>query len=346
MRRGVLCKKTKMRLIRLNVILIAIVLFFSCKNDKDEIKIGLLIPASDGYRWPTDKFYIEKAAKKQNVEVVTKSAENDENLQLKQAGELLDEGVDVLIVVAANANTAGAIVRYAEEYDVPVIAYDRLLQNCDLNYFISFNEKKIADIMLSYSLEKIPKGNYVMLWGEASDPNAVAIKEEQERMLNKYVENGDITIVYKTYIDNWSRENACHKMKKIIDLSGVKIDAVITSYDGLALGVVDAYNEYGIDELPIITGQDAELEALRNIVDNKISFTVYKSIKTIANTSVDLAISLAKGEKYDMTNAMLRFNGRKDVPSIMLDPIPVDINTIRTVVIADSLYSEEEVYIN
>lgn len=330
---------------KIKLFLIAIIglsLLFSCKKEAD-VKIGFLMPASVGYRWPIDERYVKEAAQKLGVEVKALSAENDENLQLKQAEQLLDEGVDVLIVVPANANTAAAIVRDAHEYNVPVIGYDRLIKNSDLDYLVTFEGAKIGSLMVEHAIQKVPKGNYVMLWGDASDVNAIQIKEEQERILQPLIDRGDINIVYKTFVENWSRDNAYHTMKRVLDFSDQEIDAVITSYDGLAVGALDALHETNRKPFEVLTGQDAEIDAIKSINNDEMSMTVYKSIKTIANASVDLAVKLARGQKIEKAEKTIN-NGRRDVPLLLLDPIPVTKSTVRSTIISDGFYTEEEVY--
>jgi D-xylose transport system substrate-binding protein len=308
-----------------------------------KIKVGFLIPASVGYRWPIDQGYVEKAASAKNVEVITRSAENDENLQLKQAKELLEMGVDVLIVVAANSNTAAGIVREAHDYNVPVIGYDRLIKNSDLDYLVTFEGSEIGNLMVNYAMEKKPEGNYVLLWGDAGDVNALLIKDAMEKTLKSSIDNGKINIVYKTFVEDWSSENAYHEMKNILAFSDKKIDAVITSYDGMAMGARKALDEAGYGNEVILTGQDAELASVRAINEGRMSLTVYKSIRTVANAAVDLAIKLAKNQKVTDIKGSIN-NGRRDVPVLYLKPVAVTRNNIRETLIADKFYTEEQIF--
>lgn len=334
-----------MKTYRLFVFVLFILLFFSgCKQGGD-ITIGFLMPDGEGSRWPIDQRYVEAAARQQGVEIVSRFVENDENMQQKQATELLELGVDVLIVVSVNANTAAAIVRDAHNYDVPVVAYDRLIRNSDVDYYVSFEGASIGKVMLDHAISKVPKGNYVMLWGDPGDLNAVFIKEAQEAYLKPFVDRGDINIVYKGYVDNWTAENAYHKMSEILDFSDQKIDAVLTSYDGLAVGALDAIREHPEQDVKVLTGQDAEMPAIQALLNDEMSLTVYKSIKTIASAAVDVAVKLARGEKIAVAESKVN-NGRVDVPSLLLEPVPVTKNTIRSTVIADGYYTEEEVYGN
>lgn len=336
-------KKIFCQKIQVAIILVLLIpSIFSCKNS-GETKIGLLIPAGEGFRWPVDQAYVEKAAKEKGIEVITRIANNDENLQLKQATELLELGVDVLIVVAANGNTAAAIVRDAHDYNVPVIGYDRLIKNSDLDYFVTFEGAQIGSLMIDYALQHKPEGNYVLLWGDPSDVNALFIKEAQEKLLKPSIDNGKINIVYKTFVEDWSMENAYHISKNVLNLSGKKIDAIITSYDGLAIGALKAMEELDYGGDVILTGQDAELASVKAVKDGKMSLTVYKSIKQIAGASVELAEKLAQNKKVSNATGKIN-NGRKDVPTIFLKPVAVTKENIRQTVIADGFYTEQQVY--
>lgn len=322
--------------------LLLIFIIGACSNHNGNV-IGFLMPDSEGSRWPIDKEYIESAAKKQGYEVVSRSAENDENLQLKQASELLKLGVDVLIVVSANANTAAAIVREAHDYNVPVIGYDRLIKNSDLDFFVTFEGKKIADIMVDHAVKKVPKGNYVLLWGDPGDVNAIFIKEAQENALQPFIENGDINIVYKGFVDNWDMNNAYYKMQQVFNFTDKEIDAILTSYDGLAMGALKAIKEHPEQKVVVLTGQDAEIGAVKAVLNGEMSLTVYKSIREIANAAVNLAIDLAKGKKINTIETTVN-NGRRDVPTFFLEPVAVEQNTIKSTVIDDGYYTEEQVY--
>lgn len=332
-----------MKLFKHFLILFSIALLLSACSKKSDVQIGFLMPDGEGSRWPIDQRYVEKAAKEQGVEVISRFVPSDENLQQKQAVELLKMGVDVLIVVSVNANTAAAIVRDAHAYNVPVIAYDRLIKNSELDYFVTFEGAQIGNLMVKHALEIAPKGNYVLLYGDAGDNNAFYIKDAQEAMLEPYIEKGDINIVYKGFIDNWNADNAYHVMSKVLSFTDQKIDAVVTGYDGLAMGALRALREHPEQNVKVLTGQDAELSAIKALITGEMTLTVYKSIRAIANASVDLAIKLARKQKIDGLTTTVN-NGRRDVPTLFLQPAAVHKNNIRATVIADEYFTEEEVY--
>jgi D-xylose transport system substrate-binding protein len=333
---------TMTNLIKYLFVAIVLVAISSCSKQSG-ITIGFLMPDGEGSRWPIDQSYVEKAAADKGAKVLSKFVLNDENLQQKQAIELLEMGIDVLIIVSVNANTAAAMVREAQKYNVPVIGYDRLIKNSDLDYFVSFEGAQIGNLMVEHALKVVPKGNYVLLYGDAGDNNAIYIKDAQEAMLQPYVDKGDINIVYKGFVDNWRADNAYHMMSRVLSFTDQQIDAVITGYDGLAMGALKALKEHPEQKVKVLTGQDAELDAIKALITDEMSLTVYKSIREIATASVDLAVKLASGQRIDNVNSTVN-NGRKDVPALLLQPVAVQKENIRATVIADEYYSEEEVY--
>ena len=326
------------------ILLVFATLIGGCKIG-GKVKVGFMIPAREGYRWIIDEGYIREACEKNGMELVVRSADNDENLQLKQGKELIEEGVDVLILVSVNTNTAGAIVRDAHEAGIPVIGYDRLVKNSDLDYYITFEGEKIGSMMLEQALAKKPLGNYVFLYGDPGDNNAIFIKNAQEAMIEPHVKNGSIKIVYKAFVEDWNRTNAKHLASKVFSHSPDPIDAIITSYDGLAMGAIDALREAGYTDEQIskivITGQDAELEAVQAINKGLYSHTIYKSIPLVANNAIEMVSRIAAGKKVTSINGEIN-NGRKNVPSVLLTPVVVDKNSL-SVLINDNYFTREQI---
>jgi D-xylose transport system substrate-binding protein len=329
-------------------VLLILLLFFpmfqSCVKSESHVKIGFLIHSLSSSRWQMDTRYIEQHATDLGVSLVVKNAEGDENVQLGQAEELLEQGVDVLIVVAANQNTAAGIVRKAHEHDVPVIAYDRLILNSDLDYLVSFEYEKVGQQMIEYAVQRKPKGNYVILWGDASDGNARFIYDAQLKAIDPYVKNGQINVVYKTFVEGWSKENAQFLMNEVYEYCGQQIDAIISSNDLMAIGAGEVLAGYGYDlSNMVITGQDATLEGCRSIVQGKQTMSIYKSLKGLAFKAVDLAVDVATGKKDIKMNSKVN-NGRCDVPAILLAPKVVDKDNMLSTVVADGVFTKDEIY--
>lgn len=288
-----------------------------------------------------EKFFKAKAAEL-NCEAIITDAKSDNILQTKQAKELLDQGVDVLVLMAVNTYTAAEIVREAHNVGAKVIGYDRLINNCDLDFYISHNNYNVGKYMGDYVLRIKPEGKYLIIGGDKSDRNAIFVKNGQLDAIRPNIQSGKIKILLDVFIEDWSGENAYRTMKEYLSLSSNEIpDVILTSYDGLGYGCRQAMNEAKITKEVIITGQDAEPQAIKNILAGTQTMTIYKPLKDMAENAVLIAIKLAKGEKVDTTTSI--FNNRINVPSYLFDPIAVDKNNIKETVIKDGYIKASDV---
>lgn len=322
------------------LMVIASILMSSCEI-KTEQKVGLLIHQEDD-RWAMDVAYLKQYFQEENIQLILKNAQGDENLQLKQVKELVDAKVDLILIVAVNQNTAAGIVRYANEHHTPIIAYDRIVNNSNVDYILSFKYEEVGRQLAQYTLQNCPKGNYVLFWGDAFDNNARMMQKSQMEVLKPHIENGDINIVYKGYIDDWKYENVYHQMNEIIDFSSTPIHAVIANNDVLAVGTIDALEHNNKTEPILVTGHDATLESCRLIMQDKQAMTIYKPISTLAHTAVNMSMQLIRNETITVNDSV--FNGKFNVPSILLNPIIVDKQNLESIVIADGLHTKEEVF--
>ena len=324
------------------VLLMLAFALLSCSNT--DIKIGFMLPNMVSGRYlKENKFFCEKIQELGGKAIVA-SADYDDNKQIAQANELISQGVKVLVVNSINGNTAAAIVRAAHKRNVKVIAYDRLIKNCELDYFLTFDNEKVGKLMADYAFKLKPNGSYVLLGGDKSDQNAIWVKKGQTDALNQAIKTGQIKVAYNTFIEDWSGGNAHFEMQKYLDLSQETPDVILSSYDGMSTGVIDLLKEYNLEGKVIITGQDGEIEACRNIVKGYQAMTVYKSLKSLAYKSAEVAMKIASGGNIE-SNATTP-NGEINVPSILLDPVIVDKNNIRTTLISDGLHSEKDVFEN
>lgn len=313
----------------------------SCSSNK--VKIGLMLPV-ENERWIKDRDIILAKAKLLDVEVIVTNANLSASLEIEQTQQLIDQGVDVLLVIAVNKNTGAAIVRIAHENNVKVIAYDRFIQNCDLDYFVSFDNVKVGTLMAQYATKYVPEGKYYLLGGDKSDQNAVWMKQGWAGIIDPYIKSGKIKVVYDTYIEDWARDNAYHAIDQYLELSSNDVpDVILSAYDGLSYGAIDALNANNALKYPLITGQDAELKACQNIVNGTQAMTIYKPLKILADRAVELAIQCAKNQDIKLTDNTL-YNGQKDVPSFLIDPISLDKTNMKSTVVADGFLKEEDIY--
>ncbi len=323
------------------ILLYVFILFLSGCNKFGETKIALMFPYTTSARMQYEEKFFKAKAAELNCEAIITDAKSDESLQRKQAMELLDQGVKVLIVMPVNAYTAAEIVREAHKKGAYVIGYDRLIFNSDLDFYISHNNYNVGKYMAEYAIKLKPTGKYLLLGGDKGDRNAIFVKNGQLDVLKSAVQAGNIKIVLDVYVEDWSPINAYQITKEYLQLSANDVpDVILGSFDGLAYAARQALDEAGIKKDVIITGQDAEPQALKFILQGKQSLTIYKPLKPLAENAVIIALKLLKGEKTDTTTSI--FNNRKMVPALLFEPIPVDKNNIRETVVKDGMISAAE----
>ncbi|HEX2339250.1 MAG TPA: substrate-binding domain-containing protein [Vicinamibacterales bacterium] len=306
------------------------------------VKIGLLMDDVAQERWQRDRDIFIARAKELRAETVVRAADNDQAKQLQQAEELLKEGVKVLVVVPHDAEKAAAIVEIAKKQNVPVISYDRLIRNADVDLYVSFDNVKVGEMQARYLLDRAPRGNYLLIGGAPTDNNAKLLREGQMKVLEPAIKRGDVKIVGDYWADNWEAAPAEQHTEATLKKVRNNLAAVVASNDVTAGGVVRALQKHNLAGKVLVSGQDAELPAVQRLVAGTQAMTVYKRITPLARTAARSAVDLADGDKVDGTSTVN--NGRKDVPALLLDGMPVDKENVEQTVVADGFHKKEEVF--
>jgi D-xylose transport system substrate-binding protein len=326
---------------------VAAVLISACSNGPTEkkIRIGFAMATVKEERWQRDRLAFEAQCKKLNVECVITVADNSADRQANDVDNLLTQKVDVLVIAPHDATQAASMVDKAKAQGVPVISYDRLINSDKIDLYISHQVPVIGRKMAEYALAKVPKGNYVMVYGSDTDNNAKIMEKEQLAVLKPATDKGDIKIVASQFIKDWKPELAQNFAENALTRNGDQIQAFVVSNDGMASGVAAAMHIRGLDGSILITGQDAQIDALQRIADGTQTMTVYKAIIPLANAAVESAIKLAKKEQLD-TKPFTNDAIGKDIPSILLEVQSVDKSNLMDTVIKDGYAKYEDVYKN
>jgi D-xylose transport system substrate-binding protein len=306
------------------------------------LRIGFSMDTLKEERWHRDKEMVEQRAKEVGAQIDVQVANGDDALQKSQCESMLANGADVLIVVPHNADIADAIVELAHKKGVPVISYDRLIHNSNVDLYVAHGTEKIGQMQAEYALEHAPKGNYVLIGGAPTDFNAMLLHSGQMKALKAAIDRGDIKIVSQEYAKEWLPEEATRITAEALKKTRNNIQAIIASNDGTAGGAVKAMDKAGVGANVVVTGQDAEKAALQRIVRGKQTMTVYKSIRDLATTAVDAAVKLASKEPVKTTERVP--NGMYQVPAILLTPVAVDKSNLDATVIKDGYQRREDVY--
>jgi len=298
-------------------------------------------------RWQRDKDAFEAQCKKLNVDCQITVADNKADKQANDVDNLLTKGIDVLVIAPHDATQATSMVDKAKAQGIPVISYDRLINSDKIDVYISHQVPVIGRKMAEYAIQKVPKGNYVIVNGSSKDNNAVIMRKEYIILLQPLIDKGDIKIVPQDFMDDWKPELALNFAENALTRNEDNIQAFVVSNDGMAGGVISALEKRGLAGKILVTGQDAGLEALQNIATGRQTMTVYKPIVPLANAAVEAAIKLAKKEKLDTKpfhNDDPSVN--RDVPSILLEVTVVDKANLMDTVIKDGYAKYEDVYKN
>ncbi|WP_227625462.1 substrate-binding domain-containing protein [Geofilum rubicundum] len=317
---------------------------FSACSSKEDIKIGFLFSSDITYRFVVESNYFAERARELGAEVIIDQADNNAALQYQKAMEMKEQGVDMLVLIYINEITANAIVRDFNEVDIPVMAYNRLLVNSDLDMYIAGNNQSLGEGMAGYALSQVPRGNYMLFGGDKFDRNAVELQASIDSVLAPSIDNGQINILYKTFTENWDPKNAAFELKQFLNNSETHPDVIISCFDGMSHEMLDVLSEWDLDGEVIITGQDAQIESVQDIAAGKQQMTMYHPFKEIAYTAADVAVALIKGDKLDDFNVVYTDNGFKQVPTVQINSILVTRDNLDEVLIEGGVYTRDEVY--
>lgn len=308
--------------------------------------VGLLLSQNVQSRWERfDKPLIEKRIKElcADCTLVYANAEGDVATQQQQLETLINRDVEVLLLSAVNFRSLRSSVERAHDAGIPVIAYDGLVEG-PISAHVSFDNERVGRLQGEALLRALgdgaDSGQIVMMNGPQTSPTNVAFKRGALSVLRGEVEIGK---AYDT--PRWSQETAHSNMDGAMAALGVDhIDGVYAANDGLAAGVISALKAAGIRPLPPVTGQDADLAAVQRIVRGEQYMSVYKPFKAEADAAAEMAVALGRGQKLDdIADTTVDTATTKDIPTVLLDPVPVTVDDIEGTVVKDGVYTIDQI---
>ncbi len=306
---------------------------------KEHPVIGFCIDDLRVERWSRDRDYFVAAAKKLGATVSVQSADASEERQISQIENLISRGVDVIVIVPFNSKTLGNVVAEAKKAGIKVVSYDRLILDADVDAYISFDNEKVGELQAQGVYDAQPKGNYFLLGGAPTDNNAKMLREGQLKVLKPAIDRGDIKVVGEQWVPEWSAATALRIVEDALTANSNKIDAIVASNDGTAGGAIQALAAQKLAGKVPISGQDADLAAVKRVIAGTQTMTVYKPIKLIATKAAQLSVDLAKGQKPQF-NAQYD-NGKKKVDTILLQPTVLTKKNV-DVVVKDGFYTQAQ----
>ena len=311
--------------------------------------IALLLPESKTARYESqDRPNFERKLKElcADCEIIYSNADQDAAKQQQQAEAALTKGAKVMVLDPVDAASAGAIVTRAKQSKVPVISYDRLITDADIDYYVSFDNEKVGQLQGESLTKKLEedgkKGSIVMINGAPTDNNAKLFKQGAHSVIDKR----GLKVGKEYDTPDWSPDKAQQEMEQAITALGkTGFVGVYAANDGTGGGAIAAMKSAGIDPSKIpVTGQDAELAAIQRILAGEQYMTVYKAIKAEAEAAAELAVALVQGKQPPSSLVGDKVdNGTKQVPSVLLEPVAVTVDNINDTVIKDGFWKATEV---
>ncbi len=311
----------------------------------EHLLIGLSMDTLKEARWQRDRDMMLARAASQGADVLVQSANSDDARQIADVEALLTRHVNVLVVIPHDGTAMAKAVRLAHEVGVPVIAYDRLIRDSDLDLYVSFDNVRVGELQAKYLVDHLPtpgKGRIIRILGSKADNNAQLFKAGQDEILGPYIARGDIQVLHEDWADDWKPENAKKIMNAAISQHGRAFDAVLASNDGTAGGAIQALAEEGLAGKVLVTGQDAELVACQRIVAGTQAMTVYKPLERLADSAMDLAVQLARHRVVIAKQTVN--NGKVEVPAVLADVVAATRDNMMDTVIHDGFLTRQEVY--
>jgi D-xylose transport system substrate-binding protein len=314
-------------------------------NAADTTTVGFLMSDyTTSARWQFDRDFFIAALKKvdPDVNVVVDDAKTDQTRQQTQAASLLTSGAKVLLDVPVDSTQASAIVRAAHDNSppVPVIAYDRLVNNADVDAYVTFDPVAVGRQQAQYIVDHLKSGTIISIAGAQTDNNAIEFHRGAMEVLDPLVKSGRYKLPYDHFTPNWDNNAAQAETASELNNLGNKIDAVLVANDGMAGGVVAALRAQHLDGKVLVTGQDATVAGIQNILTGEQSMTIYKPIRKLAEAAAKITDSYLKGKKPATTTTMN--NGKIDVPTVLLPVVTVTKANIKSTVVADGFVTKEQ----
>jgi D-xylose transport system substrate-binding protein len=284
-------------------------------------------------RWAKwDEPAIKAAIEAGGGKYISNDAASSTEKQASNLENLVSQGANVLIVLAQDGTAIKPAVASAEAGGVPVIAYDRLIEDPKALY-ITFDNKLVGHMQAEAVFAKVPKGNYVIIKGNKADANADFLRSGMDEVIKSAVDSGDIKIVGETYTDNWDPAKAQTEMEQFLTSSGNKVDAVLSENDGMAGGVVAALDAQGLAGKVPVSGQDGDLAALNRIALGTQTVDVWKDARELGKAAGEAAIQLCKDKDVSKVAGAAAFTtpGGNSLSSIFLKPIAITQDNLNVV---------------
>ncbi|WP_285865365.1 multiple monosaccharide ABC transporter substrate-binding protein [Lederbergia lenta] len=320
--------------------------------------VGIAMPTKSSERWVHDGENMVKEFKSLGYKTVLQYAEDVVENQVSQIENMITQGVDVLVIASIDGEALTDVLDKANAEGIEVIAYDRLIKGSEyVSYYATFDNFQVGVLQGTYIVDALDLENEAgpfnieLFGGSPDDNNAYFFYDGALSVLQPYIDEGKLVVksgqmgMDKVSTMRWDAALAQARMDNLLSTyyTDEEVDAILSPFDGISIGVISALKNIGYKELPIVTGQDAELASVKSIVAGEQTATVFKDTRELAKKAVEMVNAVLKGEEAEVNDTETYDNGKKVVPSYLLEPILVDINNYEEIIIDGGYYTEEEV---
>ena len=312
----------------------------SVAQAKDKV-VGVSWSNFQEERWKTDEAAIKQALEANGDKYISADAQSSAAKQLTDVESLISQGANALIILAQDASAIGPAVQKALDEGIPVVGYDRLIENKDV-FYLTFDNKEVGRMQAREVFKVKPEGNYVFIKGSGADPNADFLFAGSMEVLKDAIDSGKIKNVGEAYTDGWLPANAQKNMEQFLTANDNKVDAVVAANDGTAGGVVAALTAQGLAGTVPVSGQDADHAALNRVALGTQTVSVFKDARDLGKNAADIASQLADGKAMTDIAGVEDFTtpGGNTVKSVFLKPVPITKDNLDVVIDAGWISKE------
>jgi len=315
--------------------------FASAALAQDAPVVGVSWSNFQEERWKTDEAAIKQALEAAGASYISTDAQSSSSKQLSGVESLISQGADALIILAQDSEAIGPAVTAAKNEGIPVVGYDRLIED-PYAFYLTFDNVEVGRMQAQAVFDAQPTGNYVMIKGSPTDPNADFLRGGQQEVLQSAIDAGDITIVAEAYTDGWLPANAQRNMEQILTAQNNEVDAVVASNDGTAGGVIAALTAQGLDGVVPVSGQDGDHAALNRIAKGTQTVDVWKDSRELGKNAAEIAVAMAQGTEMSAIEGAEEWTspGGSKLWAKFLKPIPIGKDNLNVVVDAGWITKE------
>ena len=316
----------------------------SSGKEEDKIQIGLAVDSFVIERWIRDRDVFVATARELGADVNVQDAGADAEEQISQIEYFISKQVDVIVVIARDCGVLSDVIQEAHNVGIPVISYDRMINNADTDLYISFDNRKVGEIMAQALVEALPQGGDIfMIQGPLSDNNVYMLKDG----FDDTIKDTNLNVVYEANCDGWTAELAVGYVEEALE-KYPHVKGIMCGNDDIASQVVQVLAENQLAGDVVVVGQDGDLAACQRIVEGTQYMTAFKSIEDLAREAAKYAVEIGGGkEGSELEGVTEEVNdGTYDIPARVLAPTAVTRENIDEVIIDGGFHRRDEVYLN